>query len=151
MPLMVRHSSLLFWENPFWWQWLGSAGEIFLVLFTLPERLNTLAMQQPKLVYDTLFAASWQTLAAFGKQQGVQLGMIAILHSWGQNLSLQPHLHCVALGRGARSCGSWQPVRKDGKFLFLVKTLGQVFRAKYVAALRAAKITDQKLFDALFA
>ena len=90
----------------------------FGVVFTLPEQLNTLAMHQPKLVYDTLFASAWETLATFGKQLGVQMGMISILHTWGQNLSLHPHLHCVVPGGGVRADGSWRPIRADGKFLF---------------------------------
>lgn len=123
----------------------------FHVVFTLPEPLNPLALHQPKLVYDTLFSAAWQTLSAFGQHQAVQMGMIAILHTWGQNLSLHPHLHCVVPGGGVHAVGSWQPIRADGKFLFHVKALGKMFRAKYVAGLRAAGLTDQKLFDALFA
>jgi len=81
----------------------------FGVVFTLPEQLNTLTMHQPKLVYDTLFASAWQTLATFGKQLGVQLGIVAILHTWGQNLSLHPHLHCVVPGGGVRADGSGGP------------------------------------------
>lgn len=123
----------------------------FHVVFTLPEQLNTLAMHQPKRVYDTLFAAAWQTIAAFGKQQGVQMGMIAILHTWGQTLSLHPHLHCVVPGGGVGKNGAWHPIRRDGKFLFHVKAMGKIFRAKYVAGFRAAGITDQRLFDNLFA
>ena len=123
----------------------------FHVVFTLPEELNTLSMHQPKLVYDTLFTAAWQTLAAFGKQQALQMGMITILHTWGQNLSLHPHLHCVVPGGGVRKDGGWQLIRSDGKFLFHVKALGKMYRAKYIANLRAAGITDQQLFDALFA
>ena len=123
----------------------------FHVVFTLPEQLNTLAMHQPKLVYDTLFASAWQTIASFGKQLSVQMGMVTILHTWGQNLSLHPHLHCVVPGGGVRADGSWLPIRADGKFLFHVKALGKMFRAKYVAGLRAAGIKDQPLFDALFA
>jgi hypothetical protein len=122
----------------------------FHVVFTLPEQLNTLAMHQPRLVYNTLFGAAWQTLAGFGKQQGLQLGMVSILHTWGQNLSLHPHLHCVVPGGGVRKDGSWQPIRADGKFLYHVKALSKMFRAKYVAGLRAAGIADQPLFDALF-
>jgi hypothetical protein len=123
----------------------------FHVVFTLPEELNTLAMHQPKLVYDTLFASAWQTLTAFGKQQNVQMGMVSILHTWGQNMSLHPHLHCVVPGGGLRGDGSWHAIRRDGKFLFHVKALGKMFRAKYVAGLRTAGIVDKGLFDALFA
>ena len=68
-----------------------------------------------------------------------------------RNIRLHPHLHCVVPGGGVREDGSWQPIRADGKFLFHVKALGKMFRAKYVAGLRAAGISDQPLFDALFA
>lgn len=100
----------------------------FHLVFTLPEQLNALAMHQPKLVYDALFSSAWQTLAAFSKQQELQMGMVAILHTWGQNLSLHPHLHCVVLGGGVRKTGAWQSIRADGKFLFHVKALSKMFR-----------------------
>jgi hypothetical protein len=123
----------------------------FHLVFTLPEQLNALAMHQPKLVYDALFSSAWQTLAAFSKQQELQMGMVAILHTWGQNLSLHPHLHCVVPGGGVRKTGAWQSIRADGKFLFHVKALSKMFRGKYVAALRAGGIVDQALFDSLYA
>src|SRR5690606_37529739 len=56
------------------------------VVFTLPQELSGLAMSQPQLNYKALFEAAWATLDQFGKTQGLQLGMIAILHTWGQNL-----------------------------------------------------------------
>jgi hypothetical protein len=122
----------------------------FHVVFTLPEELNTLAMHKPKLVYDTLFVSAWKTLSSFGKRHDVQMGMIAILHTWGQNLSLHPHLHCVVPGGGVKKDGKWHSIRSDGKFLFHVKALGEMFRAKYVAGLRKEGLNDQKLFDILF-
>ena len=54
------------------------------VVFTLPPALNTVALQQPKLVYDCLFVSVWHTLKQFGATAGVQLGMISILHTWGK-------------------------------------------------------------------
>lgn len=122
----------------------------FHVVFTLPSELNALAMHSPKLAYDSLFAAAWQTLAAFGRQQGLQMGMVAILHTWGQNLSLHPHLHCIVPGGGVCARGRWRAVGAGGKFLFHVKALGKMFRAKYVAALRSAGVVDRALFSALF-
>ena len=71
----------------------------FHVVFTLPQELNTLAMHNPRAVYNALFAAAWQTLHTFGKNKGVQMGMITVLHTWGQNLSLHP---CLPAGR--RTC-----------------------------------------------
>lgn len=64
----------------------------FHVVFTLPDKLNALAMQHPKTVYGLLFASAWETLQTFFAKQGVKGGMISILHTWGQNLSLHPHL-----------------------------------------------------------
>ena len=52
-------------------------------------------MHEPKKVYDSLFEATWATLQTFGKNKEMQMGMIAILHTWGQQLSLHPHLHCI--------------------------------------------------------
>ena len=61
------------------------------VVFTLPQQLDGLALHQPAMIYDTLFKAAWLTLNQFGKNAGIQLGMIAVLHTWGQNVSLHPH------------------------------------------------------------
>lgn len=114
----------------------------FHVVFTLPESINSLAIHNPKLVYATLFKAAWETLFAFGKNKGLQMGMIAILHTWGQNLSLHPHLHCIVPGGGVDTNGNWQNIRVDGKFLFPVKAISKVFRAKYCAILREKDYTQ---------
>jgi hypothetical protein len=108
----------------------------FHVVFTLPEAINTLAMHQPKLVYSILFEAVWETLQTFGKNKGMQMGTIAILHTWGQQMSLHPHLHCIVPGGGITKKGDWQNSRTDGKFLFPVKALSKVFRAKYCEKLK---------------
>ena len=109
----------------------------FHVVFTLPDSINSLALYQPKIVYDTLFKATWETLQSFGKAKEMQMGMIAVLHTWGQQLSLHPHLHCIVPGGGVDKNGQWQNSRTDGKFLFPVKALSKVFRAKYCAKLKA--------------
>lgn len=108
----------------------------FHVVFTLPESINRLALQSPVIVYNTLFESAWETLHTFGKTKGIQLGMIAILHTWGQNLSLHPHLHCIVPGGGVDNTSNWQNIRSDGKFLFSVKALSKVFRAKYIEKLK---------------
>lgn len=120
------------------------------VVFTLPQELNPLALHQSKLVYDALFSAAWQTLQQFGLNQQVQLGMIAVLHTWGQNLSLHPHLHCIVPGGGVDAKGNWRPQLRSNKYLFAVKALSKVFRAKYVQQLRTGGIIDQLLIDNLF-
>jgi hypothetical protein len=121
---------------------LAREGELlpvpyFHVVFTLPEAINALAIHHPKLVYSLLFESVWETLSQFGKNQGVQMGMIAVLHTWGQNLSLHPHLHCIVPGGGTDPEGNWKNIRADGKFLFPVKALSKVFRAKYCGKLKA--------------
>ena len=65
------------------------------VVFTLPVQLNTLALQQPAMMYDALFRSVWLTLNQFGKNAGVQLGMIAVLHTWGTEpvIASAPALH----------------------------------------------------------
>ena len=122
----------------------------FHVVFTLPSELNTLAMHSPKLVYDSLFSAAWQTLELFGKKKGLQMGMISILHTWGQKLTLHPHIHCIVPGGGIDEKKSWRNVRRDGKFLFCVKSMSSVFRAKYVKELRSKISLDKTLTDKLF-
>lgn len=111
----------------------------FHLVFTLPDKLNPLALHQPAQLYNLLFEAAWQTMKVFGsdpKHLGAQAGMIAILHTWGQTLSLHPHLHCIVPGGGISRSGKWKMARSKGKFLFPVKAISSVFRAKFVAALR---------------
>ncbi len=112
--------------------------------------MNQLALYQPALVYDILFKAAWQTLQQFGHTGGLQLGMIAILHTWGQNLSLHPHLHCIVPGGGIDPNGKWQKQIRSNKYLFSVKALSKVFRAKYVQQLRGGNIEDKQLLESLF-
>ena len=109
----------------------------FHVVFTLPEVLNKTALHEPKMLYDTLFETAWETLQTFGKNKGLSMGMIAVLHTWGQNLSLHPHVHCIVPGGGVDENGAWKNIKNDGKFLFSVKALSKVFRAKFCEKLKA--------------
>lgn len=122
----------------------------FHVVFTLPEELHTLALHQPRSVYHALFDAAWQTIETFGRNKGIQMGMTAVLHTWGQNLSLHPHLHCIVPGGGVDKHSNWHNIRADGKFLFPVKALSKVFRAKYIAALSSEVAIDKQLRNTLF-
>lgn len=122
----------------------------FHVVFTLPDTLNPLAMQRPKSVYGLLFASAWETLQTFFAKQGVKGGMITILHTWGQNLMLHPHLHCIVPGGGVDKNGRWKNIRSDGKYLFLVKGLSKMFRAKYVSKLRKESIATYSFTQTLF-
>ena len=125
----------------------------FHLVFTLPSELNTLALSHPKLVYATLFKTAWSVIKGFGdnsKFLGATPGMIAVLHTWGQNLSLHPHLHCIIASGGVDVAGKWKNVKGKNNFLFPVKELSKVFRARYVVTLRKQGIKDKALFDALF-
>jgi len=126
----------------------------FHVVFTIPHKLNKLCIKQPALVYAALFKASWETLSQFAenpKHLGARLGMIALLHTWGQNLQLHPHLHCIVPCGGVTKNGSWKKSKNKGAFLFCVKAMSRVFRAKFVAELRKNnKDIPQSLFDKLF-
>lgn len=111
----------------------------FHVVFTLPDTLNKLCLFKPKVLYDLLFTTAWSVLNRFGhdhKWLGAQTGMISILHSWGQTMTLHPHLHCIVPGGGLTSQGKWKHARSDGKYLFNVKAMGKTFRGRFIAALK---------------
>jgi Putative transposase/Transposase zinc-binding domain len=111
----------------------------FHVVFTLPEALNRVCLYEPGKIYGLLFETAWEVIQTFSGQEkhlGADTGMVAILHTWGQNLSLHPHLHCIVPGGGITRSGQWKGVRGKGKFLFPVKAMSPVFRARFVARLR---------------
>lgn len=122
----------------------------FHVVFTLPDTLNTLALHQPTVVYDALFKAAWQTIHQFSASKGLQAGMICILHTWGQTLSIHPHLHCIVPGAGVDANGDFKTITAKGKYLFPEKALSKVYRAKYVALLREKNIANKTLIENLF-
>lgn len=126
----------------------------FHVVFTLPGELNRLCLYGPDRVYDALFATAWSVIGSFAGDPahlGARTGMIAVLHTWGQNLSLHPHLHCIVPGGGITAAGFWKNARSKGKFLFPVKALSRVMRARMVANLRKAfPGEDPQLFRMLF-
>src|SRR5215510_9905281 len=110
----------------------------FHVVFTVPHELNVLALENPRLFYDLLFTATAQTLlgiASDAKHLGAEIGVIAILHTWGQNLLLHPHIHCVIPAGGlSRDHRRW--LRPRYPFFLPVKVLSRVFRGKFLAGLK---------------
>src|SRR6266498_2349263 len=96
----------------------------------------------------------WRVMQSFAhdrKHLGAEPGMITVLHTWGQNLSLHPHLHCIVPAGGLTIRNKWKYARSEGKFLFPVKAMSKVFRARFVAELRKHFPTEpQSLYDALF-
>jgi len=115
--------------------------EYFHVVFTLPDVFNALALGNKRIVYGVLFDAVARTLAevaANPKHLGARIGFIAILHTWGQNLSLHPHIHCVVPGGGLSTDGSQWVGCKPGFFL-PVRVLSKVFRGKFIDLLKRAR------------
>lgn len=87
-----------------------------------------------------LFQVSKETLFAFGqdpKHLGAQMGAISILHTWGQNLSLHPHVHMIVPGGGFTKENEWKTCASNGDFLFPVEALAKTYRGKFMEKLMA--------------
>src|SRR2546427_1223267 len=114
--------------------------EYFHVVFTVPQEVAAIAYQNKAVVYDILFHATSETLrsiAADPKHLGVEIGFIAILHTWGQNLLHHPHLHCVVPGGGLSPYGMrWVSCRPG--FFLPVRVLSRLFRRLFLQDLQAA-------------
>jgi hypothetical protein len=116
----------------------------FLLTFTLPDGLRTLARSQQRLFYKTLFrtsAAAAKRLALDPKFVGGQIGMVGVLHTWGRDLTYHPHVHYLVPAGGIGEDGEWLPVRNN--FLFPVKALSKIFRAKFRDALQGEDCFEQ--------
>ena len=117
----------------------------FLLTFTLPHTLHPLAIQHPREVYEALFQAAWGALQAalslprFGGLSDI--GMTAVLHTWGRDLRRHVHLHAIVPGGGLRPDGTW--FTANPKCLVRVEVLSRFFRGKFRDALRAAGLLDQ--------
>jgi hypothetical protein len=110
----------------------------FHVVFTVPHELNVLALENARLFYDLLFAASAATaiqVARDPKHLGAEIGMLSILHTWGQNLLLHPHIHCV-IPRGGLSPQRSRWVHSPYPFFLPVKVLRRIFRGKFLTGLK---------------
>lgn len=106
------------------------------LVFTLPHGLNGWVQLHPQRLYRLLFDSAWSTLKAFGedpRRLGGQLGMTAVLHTWGQNLAQHVHLHCLVPGGALDAQGHWRGAK--GTYLFPVRALSRRFRGAMVAAL----------------
>jgi hypothetical protein len=112
----------------------------FHVVFTLPAQVAEIAFQNKEVVYAILFRAAAETLrtiAADPKHLGAEIGLVAVLHTWGQNLHHHPHVHCVVPG-GGPSLDSTRWVACRPGFFLPVRVLGRLFRRLFLAELRAA-------------
>ena len=109
----------------------------FHLVFTFPEVLNKICRLDSKWFYDHLFATTWDTLKTFGySHYAVESGAISVLHTWGQNLMLHPHIHCLVPAAGLGFSGKLKHISKKGKFLYPVPMLSATFKGKFLQKLK---------------
>jgi len=111
----------------------------FHVVFTLPDTVNRLCLYATKNGVWYFVQDRVECIARFWSQSKVpwsQNGMVAILHTWGQNLSLHPHLHCIVPGVALPLMENGSMARTTENTFFPVKAMSKVFRARFVESLR---------------
>lgn len=120
----------------------------FHVVFTLPHEINHIASYNQSIIYNLLFKAAWLTIETFGKDEkrlAGQMGMLAVLHTWGQNLSQHIHLHCMipggALYDDDEGRKQWRSSKKD--FLFSSKAMAKYFGKTFLTLLERANRHDE--------
>jgi hypothetical protein len=118
---------------------LGSTLPIkhYHLVFTVPHSLNKICLFNQSMFYKFMFAAVWNTLRTFGyTKYGIESGAICVLHTWGQNLSLHPHVHCIVPAAGYSLTGKWKRIGKYGDYLYPVHQLSETFRGKFMGSLK---------------
>jgi hypothetical protein len=123
-------------------RWLRAQQSVLLPItyfhevFTLPHQLNRLIQQNEAALYNLLFDTVAETLLSFGRNNlGAQLGVTSVLHTWSQTLVGHYHLHCIVTGGGPALDGShW--IHSRSNYLFAVRALSKVFRAKFCQGLQ---------------
>ena len=133
-------------------QWIEKLAETTLpvkhyhIIFTVPHCLNDICLWNDKAYYKILFKTVWDTLQSFGYTHfGVEPGAVAILHTWGQNLSLHPHIHCIVPAAGYSIRGKWIQIGKYEKFLYPVQQLSKTFRGKFLDSTKRLLKKHEKL------
>jgi len=118
------------------------------IIFTVPHVLNKICLYNNRWFYNQLFAAVWSTLKTFGYTRfGVESGAVCVLHTWGQNLSLHPHIHCIVPAAGYSLKGEWKNIAQEGNFLYPVHQLSKMFRGKFMENLKRGLRKQNKLQD----
>jgi Putative transposase/Transposase zinc-binding domain len=111
----------------------------FHVVFTLPAALGAIAYQNKAKLYGLLFTAAAETLTTIAgdpKHLGADIGVTAVLHTWGQNLQHHPHVHCIVPGGGLSPHGERWIACRNGFFL-PVRVLSRLFRRLFLQGLEA--------------
>lgn len=143
-----RHCPLCQWQVSQQWAEKQRASQLPVnyhhLVFTLPETLNGWVGLHPEVLYPLLFRATWEILRAFGedpKRLGGQLGMTAVLHTWGSTLTRHVHLHCLVPGGALTPERTWRASKRD--YLFPVRALSRRFRGRLVSQLRVCANAGQ--------
>lgn len=117
------------------------------IVFTLPHCLNAVALWNNTLYYKILFKTAWQVLHSFGySHYGCETGTVAVLHTWGQNLSFHPHLHCIVPAAGYTLHGKWKNIGINGLYLYPVHQISQAFKYRFLACLKQ-ELKKQKVLS----
>jgi len=107
------------------------------IIFTVPHCLNDICLWDKRMYYNILFSAVWRTLHSFGyTHYGVETGAVDVLHSWGQNLSLHPHIHCIVPAAGYSLKGEWKNIGRNARYLYPVYQLSDTFQGKFLDSLK---------------
>lgn len=113
-------------------------NKYFHVVFTVPEQLNKICILDSKWFYATLFKSVWETLRTFGYMKyGVETGALAVLHTWGQSLSLHPHIHCLVPAMGVDLQDRVRIIAKQGKYLYPIDKMRVDFRSVMMKNIKA--------------
>jgi hypothetical protein len=123
----------------------------FHVVFTIPQEVNVYCLNYPRDFYNMLFAASRETIETFAsdhKHLGARAGMVSVLHTWGQNLSLHPHVHTIIPGGGITEEGVWKRAKNNGGFLFPVRAMSVVYKNKFMERLKLFLESENKPMEA---
>ncbi len=118
----------------------------FMVTFTLPFELRSLAYSNQRKIYSIMFKSISNTLRGFGlnpKNLGADIAMTMILHTHSRRLDYHPHIHVIVPGGGVDK-GRKQWKKKKSKYLFNQDALSKVFRAKFLSALNSSKLSVPK-------
>ena len=117
----------------------------FLLTFTLPSELHSLARSHPKKIYGLLMKAAadaLQKLARDSRYLGARIGALAVLHTWTRAMLFHPHVHILVTAGGLAADGASWTDSKPG-FLVPVRALSVIFRAKFCARLKKAELLEE--------
>lgn len=116
----------------------------FHIVFTVPECLNDIFLENKEKMYSLLFRTSADTLLKASNPLYGQIGFTSILHTWGQNLWFHPHIHMIVSGGGLSYDDEGHTVFKKApaNFLVSVRVLSRLFRGKFIDSIKKLKLYD---------